>query len=115
MGRLIGVTEQGCGLSVKSQGLEVRHCGGPSRVHGSCGCVPSASPVGVSIWLPALEHARECEGSQPSAAGGGAAAGAAGGGVFALASPGELSASCAFSLVSIPAHRTRPHCSELGD
>ena len=56
-------------LGVKSQGFWVRHCGGPSPVHGSCGYVPSASLAGVSTWLPALEHACGCEGSpQPSAA-----------------------------------------------
>ena len=101
---------------LKVKVLRVRHCGGPSPVHGSCGCVPSASPAGVSTWLPALEHACGCEGSPlPSAAAAAAAAAAAVGGVFVLAAPGELSASCASSPFSKPARRTRPRCSESGD
>lgn len=104
---VIGVREKKVAVRV-SQELRVRHCGGPSPVHGSCGCVPFASPAGVSIWPRAPERACGREGSQPSAA-------AAAVGVFGLDAPGELSASCAFSPFSIPARRTRPRCSELGD
>lgn len=96
---------------MKSQGFNIRHCGEPSPVHGSCGCVPFASLAGVSTLLPALEHACECEGSPPPSA----AAAAVAAGVFVLAALGELSASCAFSLFSKPARRIHPHCSESDD
>ncbi len=58
----------------------------------------------------ALEHACVSVGSPRSSVAGAAAAGA-----FVLAVPSELSAACASSLVSKPARRTRPRCSESGD